>query len=257
MNKNATAARDTTMTRFGDLHLCPSMGDLSQVERMVSGSSELGYHFVGVSLPLDAPRQWVRHLQRTCNNIGVDLVTRVDLAPRTPRELLEGLRRFRRRFEVVSVVCVSKPVARQAAKDRRVDLLSFLTDPRKRFFDLAEAELASNALASLEIDMAPLLLLRGFSRIRLLSRLRREVKIAERIKVPIVASSGATNEHLLRGPRDYAALATLFDLTMPLGLQALSENPWTIVERNREKLSPSYVAPGVRVMERNRKCPGA
>ena len=225
IHKNALRARDATMRRFGDLHLRPSMGDLSQVERVVSRSSELRYHFVGMSLPLDTSRQRVRQLRKICCDVGVDFVTRVDLAPKTSRGLLEMLRRFRRKFEVVSAVCVSKPVARQAAKDRRVDLLSFPTDPRKRFFDTAEAELASNASTALEIDMAPLLLLRGFSRIRLISRLRREVEIARRLKVPVVASSGATNEYLLRGPHDYAALAALFDLTIPVGLQALSENP--------------------------------
>ncbi len=98
--------------------------------------------------------------------------------------------------------------------------------------------------------MAPLLLLTGFSRIRLLSRLRREVAIAERFKVPVIISSGATNEYLIRGPHDYAALATLFDMSVSSALRALSENPVAIVERNREKLSPDYVAPGIRVVGR-------
>jgi len=70
----------------------------------------------------------------------------------------------------------------------------------------------------------------------------------------VVASSGAASEYLLRTPQDYAALATVFDLPLPLGLQALSENPRSIVERNREKLSPGYVAPGIRVIRRGGNC---
>jgi RNase P/RNase MRP subunit p30 len=134
-----------------------------------------------------------------------------------------------------------------------LDLLSFpATALRKRFFDHAEAELASKALSCLEIEMAPLISLTGFPRIRLLSRLRREVEIAERLKVPIVISSGATNEYLLRGPHDYASLATLFDMPLPSALRALSEDPVSMVERNREKLSPYYVAPGIRVVGRKK-----
>jgi RNase P/RNase MRP subunit p30 len=68
--------------------------------------------------------------------------------------------------------------------------------------------------------------------------------------VPITVSSGATDEMLMRGPYDYAALTTLFDLSMQSALKALSENPMVAVERNREKLSPSYVAPGIRVVGR-------
>jgi hypothetical protein len=45
-------------------------------------------------------------------------------------------------------------------------------------------------------------------------------------------------------------LTTLFDLPMSSALRALSENPWVTVERNREKLSSDYVAPGIRVVGR-------
>ena len=239
------------MRRFVDLHLRAPIKDLGQVERMVRKSSELGYRLVGLILPPNIMRDQINKLQHICNDAKIDLVTRVNFSPKTPGELLHDLRRFRRKFEIISVTCTSKGVARQAAKDRRVDLLHFpATDLRRRFFDDAEAELASKALSSLEIEMASLLSLTGFSRIHLLSRLRRELAIAERFKVPVTISSGATNEYLMRGPYDYVALATLFDMLMSSALRALSENPLAIVERNKEKLSLGYVAPGIRVVGR-------
>lgn len=242
------------MRKFVDLNLRPLIRDIDQVETMVNKSSELGYHCVGISIPQGAKRKEIRMLEKICNDVGIDLATRVDLFPKTPRELLSNLRRVRRRFEVVSVICASKPVARQAAKDRRVDLLLFPTDSRKRFFDLAEAKLASGVSASLEITTEPLLLLRGISKIRLLSCLRREAKIAKKFNVPIVVSSGATTEYLLRTPQDNAALTTLFDLTLPHRLCAISENPKAIIVRNRGKLSKDYVAPNVRVIRRGKPC---
>lgn len=244
------------MKRFVDLHLQPSIKDLTQVKNMVSLASELGYRMVGITLPPNVTRDKIKQLQSICSNAKTDLITRVDLYPKTPHELLHNLRRFRRNFEVISVICTSKAVARQAAKDRRVDLLSFpATNPRKRFFDHAEAELASKAFSSLEIDMAPLISLKSFSKIRLLSSLRKEVEIARKFGVPVTISSGATNTHLIRGPYDYAAVAALFDMATPLALCALSETPLTIVERNREKLNPNFVAPGIRIVRRKNCCP--
>jgi len=38
---------------------------------------------------------------------------------------------------------------------------------------------------------------------------------------------------------------------------ALSKNPHMIVERNRRKLSPDYVAPGVYIVKRGKDCRGA
>jgi len=239
------------MRKFVDLHLRAPIKDLDQVARMVRRTSELGYHLVGIPFPPNIMRGQINQLRHICNDADIDLVARVNFSPKTPRELLHDLRRFRRKFEVISVACTSKGVARQAAKDRRVDLLHFsATDLRRRFFDNAEAELASRALSSLEIEMVPLLLLTGFPRMRLLSRLRREVAIAQRFKVPVTISSGATNEDLIRGTHGYAYLATLFDLPVSSALRALSENPVAVVERNREKLSPDYVAPGIRVVGR-------
>jgi len=243
------------MRRFADIHLRPSIEDSDRVERMISKSSELGYQMIAISLPPNITQNKISRLQKICSDANLDLVTRVDLAPKSSKELLHHLRRFRRSFEIVSVVCDSKSVARQAAKDRRVDLLTFpSTNIHRRFFDHAEAELASNALSALEIEMAPLLSLGSSSRIRLISSLRKESAVAEKLGVPVVLSSGATDEYLMRGPREYAALAGLFEMDSRVALRTLSEIPHSLVERNRGKLSPGYVAPGIRVVREGDCC---
>ena len=240
---------------YADLHLCPDLANAEQVLRMVNKASKLEYRLVAITVPPNFAETNVKGLLNVCKEAKMDLATRVDLKPRTPEELLKALRRFRREFEIVAVTCESKDVARQAAKDRRVDLLDFSPfDFRRRFFDLAEAELASNGLACLEIDMKPLLMLEGPSRIRLLSSLRRETAIARKFVVPVVMSSGASDERLMRRPQELAALANLFDLGQKAALDAVSGNPMSIMKRNREKLSPRFVAPGIRVVRRGKDC---
>jgi len=239
------------MTKFLDLHLCAPLGDAHQLRKMVAKSFELGYRSVGIPLPSNVTPDQVERLRTICRDAGLDFVSRVDLAPKNTKELLGSLRRLRRKFEIVAVLCTSKPVARQAAKDRRVDALSFpAISPRNRFFDSAEAELAAESSSSLEIDMAPFLTQEGFLRIRLISSLRREASIAKSFGVPIIISSGATSEYLLRKPHDYSALTALFNMDSSLALGALSEIPLRIVERNRLKLSQDFVAPGLRVVRR-------
>jgi len=240
---------------YADLHLCPNLASAEQVLRMVNKASKLGYRLIAITFPPNFAEADAKGLQNACKQAKMDLAVRVDLKPRTPDELLRALRRFRRKFEIIAVMCESKDVARQAAKDRRVDLLNFSSfDLRRRFFDLAEAELASNGLASLEIDMKPLLALEGSSRIRLLSSLRRETAIAEAFGVSIVVSSGVSDELLMRRPLEQAALASLFDLGQTAALDAVSRNPMSIVKMNREKLSPRFVAPGIRIVRRGKDC---
>lgn len=238
-----------------DLHLCPNFNDLKQLSTLVNKASELGYRLVAIPLPPNCTDQEVRLIRELCSEARMDFASRVDLRPKTPNELLSSLRRIRRKFEIVSVFCESKNVSRQAAKDRRVDLLSLsLTDFRNRFFDMAEAELASNSMAALEIDMRPLFTMEGPTRTRLLSVLRKEARTAQGFHVPIVLSSGTSNEMLLRRPAEMAALASLFDLSRELALEAVSSNPTSIVKRNRTKLSPWFVAPGIRVVRKGKDC---
>lgn len=243
------------MKFFADLHLCPNLERHSQIREIIEKSAGLGYDAVGIVFTTESTQRKVQEVRGIGDNLGVDLVVRIDLTPKSSRDLLMNLRNLRGKTEILAVRCYSKGVARQAAKDRRVDILSFpSTNPRKRFFDSAEAELASEASACLEVDMAPLLYLHGFRRSRLLSFLRRETLIAQKFGVPIVLSSGANDPRLLRKPEDYASLSYIFGMNYSGARKALSDIPQIMVERNRRKLSDSHVAPGVYVIRRGKDC---
>ncbi len=252
MPKHRVAAMKRT---FADLHLRPNVKDPTATSQVINKAAAFGYCLVAVPFPPETREDETRKLQAMCREAEVDFVSRIDLRPRTQNELMRQLRRLRRKFEVICVFCENKEIARQAAKDRRVDLLNFPSlDFRRRFFDRAEAELASNSLAALEVDVKPLLVLEGPSRIRLLSNLRRETAIAREFRVPIVVSSGAQGEIQLRKPREMAALTFLFGLDEASALETVSQNPAAIVERNREKLSRRFVAPGIRVVKEGHDC---
>lgn len=240
---------------YADLHLCANLRDVKQTSLLVGKAAELGYRLVGIPFPPNAGKEEIGQVRELCAEVSLDLVSRVDLRPRSANDLLRSLRMLRRRFEVIAVLCGSKNVARQAAKDRRVDLLSFTSlEWRGRFFDLAEGKLTSGALAALEVDVKPLLTLEGPMRTRLLSSLRRETRIAKHFHIPIVISSGVSDSLLLRKPMEMAALAGLFDLDGEAVLDGVSVNPSSIVKRNRAKLSERFVAPGIRVVRKGKDC---
>lgn len=242
------------MRRFADLHLQPDFRK-EQLDRLIQTASDLSFKLVGISLSPKGMQESMDLLHIICEAYGIDFAARIDLAPQSSNDLLKSLRRFRRRFEVVAVRCFSKGLARQAAKDHRVDILVFpSTDPRKRFFDNAEAKLASQTTAALEINITVLLKQAGFYRTRLLSCLRKEVALADKFDIPVVLSSSAVDPVDLRGPADLASLATLFGMDHASALDAVSTVPWGVVETNRKKLDSSYVAKGVRMLRSGKNC---
>ncbi|MCW3981057.1 MAG: hypothetical protein NWF11_06240 [Candidatus Bathyarchaeota archaeon] len=243
------------MSRFVDLHLRPNMERLDVAESLIAKSSELGYNLIAVSLPPKIKPNDLRFFRKAAQDHNLGFATRIDLHPKSANELLRNLRILRRKFEIVAVDCSTKTVARQAAKDRRVDLLVFPSINRiNRHFDVAEGRLASQGSAALEIEIKSILQTHGSTRARHLSCLRREVAISKKFQIPTILSSGAANVYQLRGPHDSASIAMLFGMDKNSALKAVSHDPWTIVERNREKLEPNHVAQGIRIVRRERKC---
>ena len=242
------------MRKYVDLRLmacqnCEIRSELIRKARI------LGYKRIATPISENCTEKDRENLHQLCKDTGLEFISRIDLTPSNTNELINSLRRLRRKYEIIAVNCQSKKIARQAAKDRRVDLLHFPPDPRKRFFDEAEAELASKSLSALEIEMTPIIALSGRARVNLISKVREELELAEKFQIPVVISSGAGHPLLLRGPREYIAIAeSLLDLEREKAQDAISTTPNTIIERNREKLSPNFVAPGIKIVRRGRNC---
>jgi len=234
---------------FADLHLRVNPKDQQTAQRIIERAAKFGYKSISIPFNTQLEIAEVAALKTASAKVGLDFVLRADFKPRNQEDLMHFLRKFRRKVEVLCIVCDDKEIARQAAKDRRVDLLNFPSlDYRKRFFDRAEAELASCGLAALEVDAKSLLVLGGPPRVRLLASLRREVSIAREFHVPIVFSSGVSDPQLMRMPRDLVSLSFLVGLGESEALDAVSINPQTIVGRNRVKLDSKFVAPGITVV---------
>jgi len=231
---------------FADLHLRVNTKDRQATKQVSSRAAQMGYGLISIPFTSGVEEEEINKIRVICSDFGLDFVSRLDLYPRNENDLTHFLRKYRRKFEILSVSCDNKDIARQAGKDRRVDLLTFNSiDYRKRFFDRAEAQLATSSLAALEIDVKPLLLLEGPSRVRFLATLRREVSIAEEFNVPIVLSSGVGEGRLMRRPKDLASLAYLFGMEDSSALDSVSILPYSIIRRNRAKLNEHYVAPGI------------
>ncbi len=231
------------MRKFIDLHLVP--GDTDVSESMLNEASRLG--FTGVGLTQDTGNRDSHDYNPREDSL--DVARRIDLRPRNPNELTSSLRRIRRRFEIIAVECRSKPVARQAARDNRVDILNFPTQiqgRRRVRFDRQEASLASGTNCAYEINLSDLLNKGAHVATRLLSMMTVEVENARRYDVPVVVSSGADKPLLMRGPRELAASMQLLGIGEEESLDMVSDVPWRMVERNRSKLEPGYVSPGVR-----------
>ncbi|MCS7386414.1 MAG: hypothetical protein NDF55_06730 [archaeon GB-1867-005] len=239
--------------QFVDLHVKSSLSNgnssPSSIARM---AAHLGFKAIGLADFNLKNIGLLQDVRSIFESYGVDLIARADIVEHSPRLLKRALRKLRRKVEVIAVYCVNVNVARLAARDRRVDLLIFSSKSwRENFFDKSEAALALSGESALEVNLIDLIKAKSSSeRIQAIRILSENLKIAKRFKVPVIFSSGATSIYEMRAPRELAALATLLGLTEFEARESLSRIPLELIRRNREKLSESYIMPGVRLIKK-------
>jgi RNase P/RNase MRP subunit p30 len=201
---------------------------------MVEAAKSLGYSLVGVAGKTD-----------------LDVVTRLDLDPKNQNKLNQSLRSNRWRIEIIVVNCRNKSVARKAGQDRRVDLVTYpISDKWKRnYLDRQQAGLMRDSGSGYLVDVSKLLITDAFVLRKNIEYFKRNLEIAVKRGVPVVASSFATEPLKLRDPHGLAALLSLLDVDEDHALEMVSTNPYTMVMRNRIKLKNSYIQDGVLVIE--------
>ncbi len=169
---------------------------------------------------------------------GIEAMTRIDIEASRRGELVDALRRSRRGYDIVAVRCLSKEVARQAARDRRVDILLFPEDPalrRANWLDEHEAELAGGSGCAYEVNASEIL---GASPVHLsksVGQIKRDLLNAARHDIPVVLSSGATYPLAMREPRALTALTGLLDVDESFAVEMITINPSKLIERSRER----------------------
>jgi len=237
------------MRRYIDLGIDSRNIGLEGLEEMIAIALSMNFSALGVKLDPKLGRRGLELLRRLSEKHDVDLVSRVDLIPKSKTQLIRDLRRYRDIFEVVAVRTVSKRLSRVAAQEERVDLLSISSKASGAAFSFSAARLLASTGRALEIELSPLILSKGRDRVDLLSEMGRCVSLAQRFRVNLVISSGAMEKYLLRPPMDQASVARLLGMELTEALDSLSSVPQSIIERNRARLDPRLISPGVRLVE--------
>ena len=213
------------MRKYIDLHLRPSTPDKGR--EMLTVASELGY------------KQVASTIRATVIDSRITVATRLDLEAKRSRELLDALSKSRRRYDIIAVKCFTKEVARQAAKDDRVDILKFPDDPtlRKRnWLDYHEAELVEGTERAYEVDACDLIANSPTHLAKVINQIKRDLAVAVKHDINIILSSGASNPLAIREPRALTALASLLDIEEDYAADMISTIPEAILKRNRVRL---------------------
>ncbi len=195
---------------------------------------ELGFH--AAVAEFEGSSEEFRETLRQAESMGLMLYRKLVIRVSGRRPLLSTLRENRGKYEVVSVFCEDLETALVAARDNRVDTIIIPPEPEYRF-DKGVASLLRN-----RVEVPFKLLIEDLE--NSLKTYREVFNILAR-KTGVIVSSGASSTQGLRTPWQLLSLPMIMGYSQEEALKTISDECWSIISINLEKLSPNFIAPGV------------
>jgi ribonuclease P/MRP protein subunit RPP1 len=174
----------------------------------------------------------------------VDIVDGVEIVADDPSTASGAIGNYRPDHTVVLVRGGSDAMNRFAVEQDRVDVL---TRPFAGDGDVNHvlAKAARDNGVRVEFDLGGVLRQQGGRRVRTLQKLRKLRELVDHYDAPFVVSANPTSHLQLRAPRALRAVGDTIGFDAEAIETGLRE--WGVIaERNRQRQSDSFVAPGVR-----------
>jgi len=211
----------------------------STVSRFAHTLSGVGFDGLVVRSRADARPEFDAAALR--DEYGIDVVSGVTIDGSDPSDASGRIGTLRTENTIVVVQGGDATSNRFAAESERADVLAAPGGDVNHVIVKAARE---NAVR-VEFDFGPVLQQSGGPRVQALRGLRKLRELVEKYDAPYVVSASPSSHLDVRAPRELVAVGEEIGFTEEQVRTGLAE--WgALAERNRERMSADFIAPGVR-----------
>jgi len=216
--------------------------DRDSLDSFADMASTLGFRGIVVPIKGELPGGF------EINNVTI--YPRLDIKSTKLGVLKRELDKARKKFSIIAVPLSEVDIANWAAKEARVDVLTF--QPTKNHHNLrgSTARLAAKAGTSLEVPIAPLLDVTGLVRSKLIKEYRESITTACNAGMRVILSSGASTPIQMRSPWTLHHIGTLFGLDTQYTEVSISDYAHALLQENVRKLGDNHIAAGMELVSR-------
>ncbi len=235
--------------RFAEITITPSSFSKEEFKNMLNTASFLGFKVVGFNIHVKNFKN-IPEVKNYAEKLGLELVSRVDVTFSDIGLIKKYLKKYRKKVELISIKGFSRKIISFGCRDRRIDIIR--VDPHYKFtLFKGDVKQILEQDKAIEITAKPLIYAKNFQeRVRTLQSYEKTLKTILKKRIKFVFGSGACSPAEMRDARSLASLlVSFFDMDYAKALDSLSCNVMSIVERNRLKLSPNFIWPGVYLLE--------
>ncbi|MFC4552621.1 MULTISPECIES: RNase P subunit p30 family protein [Halorussus] len=228
------------MTRYEGVHAHPD-GD-STVARMAATAADQGYDGVVVRNHSGATAEY--NAERVAEAYDVDVVDAIEIRADDPQQASGHVGNYRPKCTLLVLHGGTNELNRFAVEQERIDVLAHPMRGRGDFNHVLAKAAAENGVR-VEFNLARVLRNDGGPRVQALSDLRKLREIVEQYDAPFVVSGDPRSHLELRAPRELTAVGEAIGFEPDRIREGLAE--WgRLAERNRERASDDFIAPGVK-----------
>ncbi|USZ67863.1 ribonuclease P [Halorussus salilacus] len=213
----------------------------STVARTAATAADYGFDGVVVRNHSDALADY--DAETVADEYGVDVVEGVEIRAEGPEQASGHVGNYRPKCTILGIHGGTNALNRFAVESDRVDVLAHPMRGRGDFNHVL-AKAAVDHDVRVEFDLSRVLRDDGGPRVQALQDLRKLRELVEKYDAPYVVSANPRSHLQLRAPRELAAVGEAVGFSAEGIREGLRE--WgRLAERNRERMSDDFIAPGV------------
>ncbi len=226
-----------------------NIDDFAEIERKIKFCQELRITNLILEQKNDIIKLNSELKQRISKISTLNLYYRINLRPNSLNDLKKRIQLYNNFSDIISVESMDKNIQIQAAKDSRVDIISFSDQNVIKTISPGIISLTKQNRSFIEFSLAPIMARNQAVQSKYLRSLYRAVQLAMQLKVNYIISGNFDDIFKLRHPRALISVChTLLGIPLLSAKKAFSENVLTLINRVQARQDKNIIESGVKLL---------
>lgn len=226
-----------------------NINDFAEIERKLNFCQELRITNLILEPKNDTIMLNSELKQRISKISTLNLYYRINLRPNSLNDLKKRIQQYNYFSDIISVESMDKNIQIQAAKDSRVDIISFSDQNVIKTISPGIISLTKQNNSFIEFSLAPIMARNQATQSRYLRSLYRAVQLAIQLKVNYIISGNFDDLFKLRHPRALMSVChTLLGIPLLSAKKAFSKNVLNLINRVQARQDKNIVESGVKIL---------
>jgi len=226
-----------------------NINDFTEIEKKIKLCQELRITNLILEPKNDILKLNSKLKERISKISTLNLYYRINLRPNNLNDLKKRIQHYNNFSDIISVESMDKNIQIQAAKDSRVDIISFSDQNLIKTISPGIISLAKQNRSFIEFSLAPIMARNQAVQSKYLRSLYRAVQLAMQLKVNYIISGNFDDIFKLRHPRALISVChTLLGIPLLSAKKAFSENVLTLINRGHARQDKNIIETGVKLL---------